>query len=126
MTATAPHNTAAGGCDVGRLGYAAKIDAAAGEAGRADSNRSAKPAVNRPEIPALKAYAETAAPNWVVESRIDFISRSPNGDITIKSRITVNCVIASSTITSIWCDENFSIVFSAGMLLSIAIIFDAN
>ena len=64
------------------------------------SNLSAKPAVIKPENPALNAYAATANPNCLVEKFIDFISKSPIGDMTIKSSTTVNWVNASRVITN--------------------------
>jgi hypothetical protein len=39
---------------------------------------------------------------------MDFIRRSPSGDITIKSRTTVNWVRVRINITKISYDENFS------------------
>ncbi len=45
-------------------------------------------------MPALNAYADTARPNWAGFRLNDFISISPNGDMTIKSSITENWVTA--------------------------------
>ncbi len=75
------------------------------------SNLSAKPAVNKPEMPALNAYTDTTIPNWFGCKPSDFIKKSPKGDITIKSSITENWVMANKAIASFWYDVKGTVFF---------------
>ncbi len=62
----------------------------------------AKPAINKPLMPALNAYAETISPNWRGVMAIDGIINAPNGDMIMKSRITENCRKASMPMIDFW------------------------
>ena len=70
------------------------------------SKRSAKPAVTKPEMPALNAYADTTSPNCLGVIASAGMIIAPSGAMIMKSRMTANCRNASSPTTNFWYEEN--------------------